>query len=236
MNRKKLRILAASLAAVAVIAGVSAYFLSEDTVTNAFVASTLKIQIVEENWVPDPVIVPEQKIDKDPKIKNVDTTPAYVFMEVTVPVQELVIEDNSGDSKGVSLGTKTVPLFRFVNSSGNYTAEPDSSTQAVNPGWHLMEGYPKTVSDSSGAAATYSYLYAYTGDNAESKMAVLDPDELTSTSLFDKVIFTNAREGQGLEGSTQHIGIKAYAIQNDYLESPSATKDDPEEVWKVLTE
>ena len=236
MNRKKLRILAASLAAVAVIAGISAYFTSEDTVTNAFVASTLKIQIVEDKWVPDPVIVPEKKIDKNPKIKNADTTPAYVFMEVTVPAQRLVIEDASDNSKGISLGTKTAPLFRFVDKNGKYTAQPDTSEQTVNPGWCLMEGYPQAITDSSEAVTGYTYLYAYTGSNQDSTMSVLQPGGLTENALFDKVIFTNAREGQGLEGTTQNINIKAYAIQNDFLESPTSTKVEAADVWKILQE
>ncbi len=235
MNKKKLRVFAASLGAVAVIAGISAYFTSEDTVTNAFVASTLKIQIVEEKWIPDKIIVPEKIVDKDPKIKNIDETSAYVFMEVTVPAGDYEVENNNAPNKGNSLGVKTIPLFKFVNKSGEYNTDVGSSAQTVNSGWYLMEGYPKENKNSSGKVSSYSYLYAYTGSNEESKMAVLDPNELTNTALFDKVIFANVREGQKLEGSTQSINIKAYAVQTAYLESPTLTKDQAEDVWEFIS-
>ena len=232
MNRKKIRIFAAALASIAVIAGIAAFFTSTDTVTNAFVASKLKIKIIEPNWKPDHPIVPEEKVDKDPYIVNVDETSAYVFMEVEVPAGEYVVEDNNNTDKGKSLGTKTAPLFRFIDSNGNYNTE-NTKVQTVNSGWHLMDNYPKE-NTKNGKVKSYTYLYAYTGDNEGDTMAVLPSGDQTAKPLFNEVIFINAREEQGLEGSTQHINIKAYAIQNNYLKSPTETDTKAENVWKHL--
>ena len=229
MNRKKIRIFAAALASIAVIAGIAAFFTSTDTVTNAFVASKLKIKIIEPNWNPDHPIVPEEKVEKDPYIVNVDETSAYVFMEVEVPAGEYVVEDNNTD-KGKSLGTKTAPLFRFIDSTGKYNTE-NTEAQTVNSGWYLMS----TTENKSGTKVkSYTYLYAYTGDNNDDTMKVLPSGDQTAKPLFNKVIFINAREDQGLEGSTQHINIKAYAIQNNYLKSPTETDTKAENVWKHL--
>ncbi len=65
-------------------------------------------------------------------------------------------------------------------------------------------------------------------------MAVLPSGGKTVNPLFNEVIFINAREGQGLEGSTQHINIKAYAIQNNYLKTPTETDTKAENVWQHL--
>ena len=234
MNRKKIRIFAVSLAVFAVIAGITAFFTSVDTVTNAFVASKLKIKVIEPHWNPDHPIVPEEKVEKDPYIENIDETSAYVFMEVTVPAGEYIIDNNDADKqdddKGKSLGTKTAPLFKFINKDGKYQADY-TAEQKTNSGWYLMS----TTENKSGTKVkSYTYLYAYTGDNEGDTMAVLPSGGRTAKPLFDKVIFINAREGQGLEGSTQHINIKAYAIQNNYLKSPTETDTKAENVWQHL--
>ena len=107
---------AISLAVFTVIAGLTAYFTSGDLVTNSFRAATLAIRVVEPNWIPNPTVVPEQIIAKDPYIDNIDETPAYVFMEVTVPAEEIILEHNAPDAeKGKPDSIISVPLFRFVN-------------------------------------------------------------------------------------------------------------------------
>ncbi|MBR1393319.1 MAG: hypothetical protein IJ561_05730 [Ruminococcus sp.] len=249
MNKNKLRLLAASVAAFTVVAGIAAFFTGEDAVTNAFQASTLSIKITEPSWDPEPTIVPEQEVDKDPYITNTDKTPAYVFMEVTVPAVEVTVEKASPDlDKGSEAVTDIVPLFRFVNSEEEYVTDPDSPDQKINKGWYPMPGYPvankekgsedDSIDEALKKTVSYTYLYAYTGadDNTTDTMAVLSPDKTTEVSLFNKVRFVNAREDEELSGSRQLIEIKAYGIQTEHLSSFGVTETKAERIWALLGE
>ena len=244
MDRKRIRLLAASIAALAIIAGIAAFFTNKDLVTNVFQASRLRIKVIEPNWHPNPTIVPEQEIPKDPFIKNTEETSAYVFMEVTVPVATVTLEknnyDNENNEKGKKDRTALIPLFRFINSDtadDQDITDPENPAQEINKGWYPMPGYPKPNVNSSGETVSYTYLYAYTGadNNTDDTMAVLSPDETTTTSLFDKVKFCNAREDDTLPGSRQLIDIKAYGIQTEFLISPTQTENKAENVWQYLT-
>lgn len=237
MEKKKYRLLALSLASFTIIAGITAYFTSEDVSTNSFSATTLQIKILEPNWKPNPTVVPEEKIDKDPYIVNIDETPAYVFMQVTVPAENIIIESNSPDTeKGKKIQSiQTFPLFRFINQNDteSYTADPLSSEQKYNAGWyHINTTENKNNSDK---IISYTYLYAWTGENEDSTMAVLYPNQSTDTPLFNKVIFCNARENDALSGSLQNIKIEAFAIQTDYLKSSDETEYKAENIWNYLS-
>ena len=236
MGRNKRRMLALSMTALTVIAGTLAYFTSVDNVTNTFGSATLQIRVTEPHWRNDPTIVPEQKVDKDPYIVNTDKTPAYVFIQVTVPVQEVTLEKNSGDDKGIKLNTCSVPLFRFINSDDEYSADALGSEQLFNKGWHPMADYTRKNTDDSGKVTGITYLYAWTDndDPAVDDMAVLYPGKTTDTPLFDKVIFCNAREDDALSGSSQFIDIKVFGIQTEYLKSSDETETKADKVWHYL--
>ncbi len=239
MNRVKLRMLAVTLTIFTIFSGLVAYFTSGDTVTNSFSAATLQIKVSEPNWKQNTVIVPEQKIEKDPYIMNIDETPAYVFMQVTVPAERIVLEKSSGDTeKGNYDDTVIVPLFRFINQEDSYTTDLNSSNQSHNSGWYHMETTQNK--NSSDVTESYTYLYAWTGENENDTMAVLYPNETTSSPLFNKVIFCNAREDEedddnSLSGSMQNIKIKAFAIQSDYLKSATETELKAANVWRYLS-
>ena len=256
MDRGKLRTLAVTLAAFTIVSGLVAYFTSGDVVTNSFSAATLQIKIIEPSWKPNQVIVPEQKIDKDPYIVNTDEVPAYVFMQVTVPAQEIVVEENTdgnnedkgkkiisnsiitdddGNTATVIHNTHTIPLFRFINSAESYTSDQLSSEQEHNTGWYYMNNHTTENKNSSGKVISYTYLYAWTGSNSDDTMAILYPSQTTDTPLFNKVIFCNAREDDSLSGSLQNIEIKAFAIQTDYLKSSEETESKAENVWQYLS-
>ena len=79
MERGKIRLLALSLTAFTVIAGIMAYFSGDDSVSNRFETAALSIRLNEPSWINNPVIVPEQKIDKDPYIVNTDQSDTAAF-------------------------------------------------------------------------------------------------------------------------------------------------------------
>lgn len=254
MTRGQYRMLALALAAFTAIAGLTAYFTSSDAVTNSFGSATLEICVTEPNWKNNPTIVPEQKIDKDPYIVNTDETPAYVFMQVTVPAQEVTLEKATNDNKGTvltsevqkedgngspiieTITTHTIPLFRFVktvNGTDYYTTNQLSSEQEYNTGWYYMNTTEnKNASDD---IISYTYLYAWTGSHSDDTMSVLYPNQTTDTPLFNKVIFCNAREDDTLPGSVQNIKIEVFGIQTDYLKSSTESESKVANVWKYLS-
>ncbi len=246
MGKGKYRLLAAAIGSFTVIAGVTAYFTGEDSISNLFKPGTLDIRITEPSWSPDPVILPEEMTAKDPYIENIDTTPAYVFMEVTVPAASVSLEDASGSDKGRLDQTVYAPLFRFVNTTGTapnetdtYTADPtDWDSQTVNPGWYPLSDKFITHQDSSGNPVSYTYFYAYTGtdNNTDDTMTALAPGTTTTTPLFDKVLMCNAREDDTLPGSRQVIEIKIYGIQSDHLTGSDTTVTKAETVWQYLAD
>ncbi|MBR1384924.1 MAG: hypothetical protein IJ555_14130 [Ruminococcus sp.] len=225
---------AEALAVFTVIAGLTAFFTSVDSVTNSFRAATLAIRVVEPNWIPNPTVVPEQHIAKDPYIDNVDETPAYVFMEVIVPAEEIILEHNAPDEdKGKPDSIISVPLFRFVNNTPAYTQDQKSTEQMVNSNWYLLD--TAAHQDSAGNLTDITYLYAYVLDNTSQEMKVLHPGERTDTPLFNEVIFCNAREDDELSGSKQSIKIKVYGIQTEFLKSSEQSESEAEKVWQILS-
>ena len=120
---RKIRLFAVSVASVATIGAISAFYVSTDRVTNTFSYSNLEIKITEPDFVQDQLIVPDQQIVKNPYIENTDSTPSYVFMEVTVPAGSISVEkDTDSDEKGTLLSKAFVPLFRFVRADGTSLA------------------------------------------------------------------------------------------------------------------
>ena len=236
MEKFKLKMLAVSLTALTAIAGITAFFTSGDQVTNSFEAASLQIKVIEPNWKDNVVIVPEQKIDKDPYIVNTNSVSAYVFMKVTVPAQEVIIEQATGDAdKGTYSDQTVVPLFRFINGSGEYTTDQFSTAQCINSGWYLMPDHPQENRNDAAEITGYTYLYAYTGVNQDNTMSVLEPSEMTTTPLFNQVLFCNAREDEDLSGSQQHIQIEVFGIQTNFLKSKDATETEAEKIWQYLS-
>ena len=109
MSKKKGIAVAVVLLLVLIIGGMLAYFTDTDTKQNVFtIGDEVKIEVVENAWVPakGQGVHPGTVVPKDPKIHNESTTtPAYVFMKVTVPCYK----------KGSSVDTE---LFSYTLNSG----------------------------------------------------------------------------------------------------------------------
>ena len=89
--------LAAMLAALAA-GGTAAYLTDFETATNSFTVGKVDIELDEPNWKPDDntKIVPTQVIKKDPFIKNLGINEAFVYLEVSVPVRNVITAAQDG--------------------------------------------------------------------------------------------------------------------------------------------
>lgn len=207
MNKKAKAIIAGvSVFAVIGVSGIMAYLTDLDTASNKFTVGQVKIDLQEDSWdnatdtdsdgVPDFAedIVPNQTIDKDPKVKNVGKNDAYVYLKVKVPVATVVTANDNGTLKNNGTATKT-PLFSYTvpaTSKWKIIASQTDETDAQNTGY-------------------YTYVYYYN--------EAVAPNATTDT-LFDEVTFANIvsndPDAAGTISNTQ-IDIDAYAIQADEL-------------------
>lgn len=89
--------LAAMLVAL-VAGGTAAYLTDFETATNSFTVGKVDIELDEPNWKPDDntKIVPTQVIKKDPFIKNRGINEAFVYLEVSVPVRNVITAAQDG--------------------------------------------------------------------------------------------------------------------------------------------
>lgn len=126
-NKKTKRTVLLSLSAIIIIAASLicslAYFIRQDEVTNRFTASALDIALIEEKYdqltqQQRTTLIPNRKLDKDPKIRNTDKTNAYVFLKVTVPVAEITEIDPVNDPTQYSFQE----TYSFTGNVQSFTA------------------------------------------------------------------------------------------------------------------
>lgn len=221
-NKKWMKkgILATSLVGLISIGGAIAYFTDAEEATNQVTVGNVRIDLEEEEWdkVPEEEkqnITPNQTLAKDPKIINTGDNTAFVFLDVSVPVAEVITANEDGSKNPKEL----TELFSYQTDS-NWT----------------QVGKMIEVKDKSDKVIAHKYLYAY-GDSTS--CTSLAPGSETS-ELFQSVLFANIIEGQllpdgsDIEGSTLHIDIHAHAIQTNNLTENKVNS--PEEVWKVYSQ
>ena len=138
MNTKKkiaLFTAAAAASAALLIGGTYAYLTDYDAATNEFTVGKVDIELEEPTWDPkiNTDIIPAQEINKDPQITNKGTNEAFVYLEVSVPMQKLITADEAGNRIDAAL----IELFTF---------KADKS-------WTKMDSYVK--------GSNKVYLYSY---------------------------------------------------------------------------
>ena len=181
----KAAVLAFAMIAVMMIGGISAYFTDGDTATNTFTVGKISLDLQEPNWDEDKAkdITPNQTIKKDPQILNDGINDEFVFLEVIVPYENVVVANEDGTRKPAA----DTELYYYT----------------VNNGWAEIA----TIKDAATKTVTHLYVYG-TAD----KCTALKKD-VTTPTLFDTVTFVNLVEDQGLEEATLDIVINAYGIQ-----------------------
>lgn len=94
--------------------GTVAYLTDYDSAVNEFTVGKVDIELEEPSWTPDEntKIEPSQVIPKDPKITNRGVNDAFVYLEVSIPIANVMIADASGNR----LEKKDRELFEFTPS------------------------------------------------------------------------------------------------------------------------
>ena len=102
ISRKALAaILCSAMGGVALIGGTVAYLTDYDVAANEFTVGKVDIDLLEPKWDPEEHknLVPTEEIEKDPQIKNVGVNDAFVYLEVSVPVRNVLTSDKDGNRR-----------------------------------------------------------------------------------------------------------------------------------------
>lgn len=106
MNQKKNKkwkalLLVAGLLGITAAGGTMAYFTDYEETVNQFTVGKIQIELTEPHWKPEEntTIVPGQKISKDPQITNKGINDAFVYMEVSVPIRNVLTAQPDGTKK-----------------------------------------------------------------------------------------------------------------------------------------
>lgn len=165
---------------------------------NRFTVGNIGIKVVEEHWNPTvdlngdgindivPDVLPQEPIPKDPKISNIGTNPAYVYISVSVPKRAVTYMTHSNQ---IETPQTPVELFELSSSPNSFVTEP-------NEHWIYMFS---DLSDSN--YNTYYYYYDQ----------ILDVGDET-TPLFDQVSMIDVIDDQ-LSAMNLDIQVTGYGIQ-----------------------
>lgn len=98
------------------LGGVSAYLTDYDKALNQFTVGKVDIELEEPNWKPEDhtKIESGKDIDKDPQIKNTGVNDAFVYLEINVPMADVI----AADPEGNRLDQKVQELFSFSAKAG----------------------------------------------------------------------------------------------------------------------
>lgn len=219
-RKKALGALAVSTAAMSMfIGGTMAYLTDHKEAVNSFTVGSVEIEGSEPHWDPDgdgtpggiaENIVPAQSWKKDPQIRNTGRNPAYVYIEVGVPIADAVYTDSRGVRQNGG-DPAHIELFEFdAESAVTQTLSDGVGISEQNSAWTQIK---KEELDGN---MVYTFCYN----------SILEPEGTTSP-LFDKITFANVVEGQ-LDGQELSVGVRFYAIQSqgtgDGEEGPAAAR------------
>lgn len=203
-KKTKIILCTASIIGVIGVSGIFAYLTDTKTKSNKFTVGKVEIELKEPNWesatdsdddgVPDYAenVTPNATISKDPQVKNVGKSDAYVYLKVTVPAKKVITAQSDGNLANEGQATDT-QLFTYT----------------PNEKWKEITTERKSnVNSETSEIESYTYVYYYNEK--------LTPNSTTDT-LFDTVKFANVIEGQVDSTTEQQLNIDAYAIQSDNL-------------------
>ena len=214
-NKKSVAITLAALCLLGVLSvgGTMAYLTDNDTKTNTFTYGKVDIELEEPSWNETKAkdLVANQVVAKDPKIKNVESNDAIVFLKVSVPLKK--VETAADDGTKQEAAVKEL----FLTSADGTTAFNEGAVNTAN--WELISTEYFSAGASIGASKTdaadkVERVYGY-----KTKLA----KNTTTSELFKAVKAINVIEGQVDAGVNQDIVVSAYAIQADNIASIDTT-------------
>lgn len=208
-NRKfkgKFIVTALLLTALIGTSGMYAYLTDTETKTNVFEIGEIDTKLDEPSFPEEGItnLVPNKVIAKDPTVTNVGENDAYIFVEATVPVKNIVVANEDGTKKAKA----PTELFAYT----------------INTNWKEVDTIRNVDANGEG---TVTHVYAY----AKEDSTLIRVSKSEKVTLFDAIKLVNIVEGQKLELSTQAVKIVSKAIQADDV---NGKKTNANEVLAVI--
>ena len=106
------------LVGIIAIGGTAAYLTDYDSAVYEFTVGKVDIELLEPNWHPEEHtdMEPTEVLSKDPQIKNIGVNDAFVYLEVSVPMADIITADSAGNR----VDSKLTELFTFTKKN-NWT-------------------------------------------------------------------------------------------------------------------
>ena len=225
---KSLAVIAA-VTTLVIISSTMAYFSSKDNTTNKFVGSRFDVMLLETDWDPEKAqnVIPGEELDKNPQIVNIERTPCYVFMRVTVPCDTQMVDKDDGTPMSEATDAR-VPMYKFMVAQGTdpetYLADTTfSPKQLVHDHWQLIHDEGKDYTEYKAAEQEYVYVYAYSENNIPTLM---ERNDIT-VPLFDKIQLWNFNEKFD-QTKSHDVRVEALGVQTDIPAS------DIDGAWAIL--
>lgn len=170
---------------------------------NTFTYGKVDITLEEDNWREADAknLVANQTVTKDPKIKNIESNDAIVFLKVSVPMKKVVTAADDGTKQAEAVKEL------FLTSVNGSTEFAEGAFDAAN--WELISteyfsGEQSDGGDKTDTSDKVERVYGY-----KVKLA----KNTTTPELFRAVKAINVVEGQVDVGVNQDIVVSAYGIQ-----------------------
>ncbi|MDO5140376.1 MAG: SipW-dependent-type signal peptide-containing protein [Eubacteriales bacterium] len=181
-----------------------AYLTDTDTAENVFTIGSVSADLYENGTLIDSSftgatlsgVYPTQVIPKKPTVKNTGTNPALVFIEVTIPKENIVISDAAGSKMPSSLRE----LFVIKQAAADNSVTNDDTLTHNNADWLKLDSATVNNADS------VRYVFAY-------KKTLASGQE--TSAPFSHVRFVNAIEEQVV--GSRSITVTADVIQQNNL-------------------
>lgn len=89
---------AVGIMGILAVGGTVAYLTDYDNTVNEFTVGKVDIELNEPSWKPDEntKIEPTQVITKDPQVKNTGVNDAFVYLEVSIPMADVIAAQEDG--------------------------------------------------------------------------------------------------------------------------------------------
>lgn len=252
MNKKKILVLAVSVALIAILAigGSLAYFTdTTDAVTNAFSVGNVDITLTEPAWKPEAnhTLMPDTSYDKDPTITvGEKSQDCYVFLKIDMNKYVSLVNLMGVDAYKNNIGglTGTYPGFiKFVNAlasdNGLRAAVLDRwFTGIKHSDWKVMNvddilGWVNDAADKTNPTKLEVVL-GYIGSDDDTLFAGQSVTFMTTFGMPDTVTASmfNGEDAYYIDGvsksnfntdaSTFKMTFTAYAIQAAEIENIDA--------------
>lgn len=196
------------LLAVFAVSVTFSYLNDRKTADNVFTVGDVYLKIEEPNYPEEEssrIMAAYSKVSKDPIIKNTGTNDEFVFMKVTVPLEEVTLITDG--TRGVK---QKQEIFNIISNDENKNTLTENPDFTYNSNWLYIEN------QTSGNTA--SYVFAYKKVLLASANTTADTiSRVETVPLFDEVQLKGILEGDIPENAFENIQIEAYGIQSDNM-------------------